>query len=53
MLAKPISRKERKNMTPDRIMEFFLPIKSKVMDERQLPRTAPMGGRETAMVFLV
>ena len=51
MLANPIRRKERKKMTPARMMEALLPSKFKVMDEKQLPTTAPMGGRETAKVF--
>ena len=51
MLANPIRRKERKKMTPERMMESLLPMKFKVMDERQLPTTAPMGGRDTANIF--
>ena len=35
-------------MTPDRMIEYFLPAQLRVMEERQLPNIAPMGGRETA-----
>ena len=47
MLARPIRRKERKKMIPERMIESFLPAQFIVQDERQLPRIAPMGGRDT------
>ena len=47
MLAKPMRRKERKKMTPERMMEYFLPTQFSEMEERELPSIAPTGGRET------
>ena len=48
MLAEPIRRKERKNKTPEKIMDNFLPAKLREKYERLLLSMAPMAGRETA-----
>ena len=47
MLARPMRRKERKNNTPARMMENFLPPQFREREERLLPRIAPSGGRDT------
>ena len=49
MLARPVRRKEREKIPPHRIIASFLPARLSKKEEHRLAKTAPRGGKETAL----
>ena len=49
MLARPMRRKEKKKVTPAKMIENFLPPQLRETEERLLPSIAPSGGRDTGL----
>ena len=47
MLARPMSMKERKKNTPERMIVRFLPAQLREREDKLLPNIAPSGGRDT------
>ena len=49
ILARPVRRKEREKIPPHKIIAGFLPVRLSKKDELRLAKTAPRGGKETAL----